>query len=102
MKTPYKLNRGKQPLSMARNLASAAVVLSLTACGADTLDSLQADLANGKDVVVNVSATDDGSFIVSVNDDDDAASPAPPVATPPPADSDVDIVGAMYLSLIHI
>ena len=96
MKTPYKLNRGKQPLSMARNLASAAVVLSLTACGADTLDSLQADLANGEDVVVNVSATDDGSFIVSVNDDDDAASPAPPVATPPPADSDVDIVGAMY------
>ena len=36
-------------------LASAAVILSLTACGADTLDGIQNDLANGEDVNINLS-----------------------------------------------
>ena len=74
MKIPYKITPGSQPVGMAKSLASAAVILSLTACGADTLDSLEASLANGEDVNISISAEDDGSFVIGINDDD-AAGP---------------------------
>jgi len=74
MKTRYKQTLGSQPVDMAKSLASAAVILSLTACGADTLDSLEASLANGEDVNISISAEDDGSFVIGINDDD-AAGP---------------------------
>ena len=54
MKIPYKIIPGSQPVGMAKSLASAAVILSLTACGADTLDSLEASLANGEDVNISI------------------------------------------------
>ena len=79
---------------MARGLASAAVILSLAACGGDTLDSIQNDLANGEDVNINLSTNDDGNVVVSIGDndgiqaDDDSGAAA--------GDSDVRIVGAMY------
>ena len=74
MKIPYKIIPGSQPVGMAKSLASAAVILSLTACGADTLDSLEASLANGEDVNISISPEDDGSFVIGINDDD-AAGP---------------------------
>lgn len=52
-------------------IASAAVILSLTACGADTLDGIQSDLANGEDVNINLSTNDDGDLVISLTDDDD-------------------------------
>ena len=52
-------------------LASAAVILSLTACGADTLDGIQNDLANGEDVNINLSTNDDGDLVIGLSDDDD-------------------------------
>ena len=45
--------QGKRSLRVATGLASAAVILSLTACVGDTLDDLQADLANGEDITLN-------------------------------------------------
>ena len=80
MKTPYKLTSGKQPLRMARSLASAAVLLSLAACDSDALNGLQNDLANGEDVSVNVSTNDDGSVVISFNDDDDSGDTDAPGA----------------------
>jgi len=56
---------------VARTLASAAVILSLTACGGETLDSIQNDLDNGEDVDINISTNDDGSVVISVIEDDD-------------------------------
>ena len=71
MKTPYQTKNRTQSLSVARTLASAAVVLSLTACGGETLDSIQNDLDNGDDVDINISTNDDGSVVISVIEDDD-------------------------------
>ena len=82
------------PPHLARGLASAAVILSLAACGGDTLDSLQNDLANGGDVNINLSTNDDGNLVIGINDDavqadDDAGNTGA-------IDADVRIVGAMY------
>lgn len=50
-------------------LASAAVILSLAACGADTLDGIQNDLTNGEDVNINLSTNDEGDLVISLGDD---------------------------------
>ena len=87
MKLGNTLLYSKRPPRLAIGLASAAVILSLAACGGDTLESIQNDLANGEDVNINLSTNDDGSLVVSIDDDDNAA---------PADDSDVRVVGAMY------
>ena len=70
---------------MARILASAVVILSLTACDAETLALFQSDLADGDDVNVNLSADDEGNIVVSIADDDTAPieddDPTLPVAS---------------------
>lgn len=63
-----------------KTLASAAVIVSLTACGADTLDSIQSDLANGGELNVNLSTDANGDLVISLNDDDAI----------PPSDDDAD------------
>jgi len=70
MRTPINNKSGSRQFSFARGLASAAVILSLSACGADTLEDL---LANGEDVNVDLSLNDEGNLVVSLNDDNDAA-----------------------------
>ena len=55
--------------NLASGLASAAVILSLSACGGDSLDNIQNDLANGEDVGINVSTNDDGGVVISIDDD---------------------------------
>lgn len=52
-----------------RVLASAAVITSLTACGADTLDSIATDLGNGEEVNLTLSSDDDGNLVIGINDD---------------------------------
>jgi len=96
MKTPMKLICGKQPPKLLKGLASAAVVLSLTACGSDTLESLQNDLANGEDVDITLSTNDDGAVVVSIDDDDDGLQADDDAADDAAGDSDVRIVGAMF------
>ena len=96
MKIRNKVVNNRRP-RLASGLASAAVILSLAACGGDTLDSIQADLANGEDVNINLSTNDDGSLVVSIDDDgvvvDDDAGNGGDAGN---GSSDVDIVGAMY------
>ena len=87
MKLGNTLLHSKRPPRLASGLASAAVILSLAACGGDTLESIQNDLANGEDVNINLSTDDDGSLVVSLDDDDNAV---------PADDADVRVVGAMY------
>ncbi len=53
-----------------KSVASAAVILSLTACGAETLDSIQTDLANGEDVNITLSTNSDGDLVIGIDDDD--------------------------------
>ena len=60
-------SRIQLPLGI-RTLVSAAIIASLTACGADTLDSIQNDLANGEDVNLNLSTNDDGDLVIGIND----------------------------------
>ena len=91
-----KLICGKQPPKLLKGLASAAVVLSLTACGSDTLESLQNDLANGEDVDITLSTNDDGAVVVSIDDDDDGLQADDDAADDAAGDSDVRIVGAMF------
>jgi len=91
MKISNKLSLGKRPPHLARGLASAAVILSLAACGGDTLDSLQNDLANGEDINLNLSTNDDGNLVISTGDNDGVQADDPAAG-----DSDVRIVGAMY------
>ena len=97
MKFTNTLKHSKRPPRLASGLASAAVILSLAACGGDTLESIQNDLANGEDVNINLSTNDDGSLVVSLDDNDNAA-PADdaPGDAPDNSGSDVRIVGAMY------
>ena len=54
-----------------RTAASAAVILSLTACVADTLDGIEAELANGEEVNLTLSTNDDGNLVIGIADDDD-------------------------------
>lgn len=66
-----------------RTTLSAAILLSLTACGGEdggTLGNVLNDLANGEDVNITLSQNDDGSVVVSANDvtGDGPASDAPP------------------------
>ena len=80
-KLPVNLCRS----GMARILASAVVILSLTACDAETLALFQSDLADGDDVNVNLSTDDEGNIVVSIADDDTAPieddDPTLPVAS---------------------
>ena len=71
MKTPVNFFLTAQARSIPKSLASAAVILSLTACGADGLDSVESSLANGEDVNINLSTNDDGDLVVSLSDDDE-------------------------------
>lgn len=73
MKSPINFEFDKKKLSLVKGLASAAVIMSLTACGAESLDGIQADLANGETVNVDLSLNDDGDLVVSLNDDDGAS-----------------------------
>jgi len=57
-------------LPLARSVASAAVILSLAACDADSLSSIQDDLADEGGVDINVSLNDDGDVVLSLDDDD--------------------------------
>ncbi len=54
---------------LGKGLASAAVIFSLTACGADTLDSIQNGLSNGEDVNLGLSLDENGNLVVSLDDD---------------------------------
>ena len=72
-----------------RVLASAAVITSLTACGADTLDSIATDLGNGEEVNLTLSNDDDGNLVIGINDD--AGVPADD-----PVDADGDDAAALY------
>jgi len=74
MKNYKDIASGKRSFRLATGLASAAVVLALTACDANTLDSIQAELADGEDVNVNVSTNDNGELVISLNDDSDAGT----------------------------
>ncbi len=77
----------------ASGLASAAVILSLTACDGSTLENIQNDLANGEDVDIGLSTDDDGNVVITLDDDN---GPAADDNTIGGGASDVDIVGAMY------
>ena len=70
MKAPNDMTTSGRPFRFATGLASTAVILALTACGADTLDSIQSDLATGEDVNINLSTNDDGDLVVSLGGDD--------------------------------
>lgn len=65
----------KSPISqrfrLVSGLASAAVILTLTACDADSLSVIQSDLADDG-VNVNLTTNDDGDLVVSLIEDDDA------------------------------
>ena len=51
--------------------------MSLAACGADSLDSIQGELTNDETVTVDLSLNDDGDLVVSLNDDNtDTVAPA--------------------------
>ena len=55
------------PLGL-RTLISASIIASLTACGGDTLDSIQNDLANGDDINLTLSTNDDGDLVIGIDD----------------------------------
>jgi len=57
-----KLIFGKLATRKVTGLASAAVILSLTACGGDTLSDIETDLANGEDVNISLSTNDEGNL----------------------------------------
>jgi len=64
----------------ATGLASAAVILSLVACDAETLNGIQNDLSNGEDVNISLSTNDNGELVVRLDDDggsDDGSNDAP-------------------------
>jgi hypothetical protein len=67
-----------------KTFASAAIIASLTACGADTLDTIQSDLADGEDVNLVLSTNDNGDLVIGIADGDnnsgagdDGSNPAP-------------------------
>jgi len=66
-----KLIFGKLATRKVTGLASAAVILSLTACGGDTLSDIETDLANGEDVNISLSTNDEGNLVIGIADDDD-------------------------------
>ncbi len=72
MKASYNIATGKRPFRFATALASTAVVLALTACDAETLDSIQGDLANGEEVNINLSTNDDGDLVIGLGGDADS------------------------------
>ncbi len=74
MKLPIN-NIEQRPFSLIKGLASAAVIMSLTACGADSINSIQGELENGETVNVGLSLNEDGDLVVSLNDDDDTNTP---------------------------
>lgn len=70
----------RQPLRCVGGLASAAVILALTACDAGLLNGIQAELANGENIDVNLSINDDGDLVISLDggdggNDNDAGNP---------------------------
>jgi len=66
-----KPTTGMQSFRKATGLASAAVILALTGCVADTLDGIEAGLENGEDINLTLSTNDDGNLVVAINGDDD-------------------------------
>jgi len=94
MKTPNNsLQNINRSFHVVRGLASAAVIMSLAACGSDTLESIEASLANGEDANINISTNDDGDIVISAGD---GAATDDGVAADDPIDSIVSLVGAMY------
>ena len=55
------------------SLASAFVILSLAACGSETIDGIEAGLENGEEVNINLSTNEDGGLVISLADDEDQA-----------------------------
>ena len=80
--------------TLVKGVASAAVILSLTACDAETLDLIQSDLAGGEDVNINLSTNDDGDIVVSITDD--TAAPVQDDDTTP-----VDAGGALFSEAVN-
>jgi len=70
MKFPTIITKNTRKANKIKSLTSAAVILSLTACGADTLEDLQSVLTNGEELTVNVSANDEGNLVIGVVNDD--------------------------------
>jgi len=68
MKTSNDLASGKRFSRLSTGLASTAVILALTACDGDALDSIQGELANGEEVNINLSTNDDGELVISLGD----------------------------------
>ena len=71
MKNRKNQKNVRSPYRLAPGIASAAVILSLTACDSDTLGTIQTDLANGEDVSLDLSVNDDGDLVVSLDGGDD-------------------------------
>ncbi len=69
MKNRLTSSSSLRPARFAMTLASAAVVMTLTACGADTIDSIQNDLANGEEVNINLSTNESGDLVIGLDDD---------------------------------
>lgn len=72
MTTLIKSDVGKRPLRLLSGLASTAVVLSLVACDSASLENIEASLADGETVGINLSSNDDGDLVISLADDDAA------------------------------
>ena len=64
MKQGNKAVNTRRP-GLALGLASVAVILSISACDSDALNS---DALNGEDVDINISTNDDGEIVVSIDD----------------------------------
>ncbi len=69
MRTPTILPKGLRPARFTMGLASAAVIATLAACDANTLDGIQSDLNNGDEVNINLSTNEDGDLVIGLSDD---------------------------------
>lgn len=69
--------------TVPRVVASATVFLTLAGCGADSLESIQNDLAGGEDINISLSLNDDGDLVIGIEDDaDNSTIPAPAFPLP--------------------
>lgn len=75
MTTPFNKEIVKLPGNLVKGLTAAAVIASLAACGADSIDGIQADLANGETVSIDLSLNDDGDLVLSLDDGSDDVTP---------------------------
>ncbi len=72
MTCTFRPTFGNKSFRTATGLASAAVILSLTACVADSLDGIEAELANGEEVNLTLSTNDDGNLVIGIAGDEDS------------------------------